>query len=155
MADVYFTQNKEDRKKITKNIDINVSPVSCVLKENTSIFSPTIIVSKEAAGALWASYNYAYIPDFGNRYYFIDAVTAETGGKLAYHMTVDPLKTYAADLLSTSFFIARSQSVNSKYFLDTEKALEVKKTIKFSPPLGHIPQDATGNRFCITVSGGM
>lgn len=154
MASVIFTNNYDDRKKILKNIDINKTPVECVLKEDTSIFEPTIIVSKDAVGTLWSSYNYAYISDFGNRYYFIDSITAQTGGKLAYHMTVDPLKTFSADLLNTPFFVARAESINSKYFLDAEKALEVKKEIKFSPPLGHIPQDATGNRFCITVSGG-
>lgn len=155
MANVYFTFNNDDRKKISKSIDINVTPVECVLKENTSLFSPTIIVSKERMGGSWAAYNYAYIPEFGGRYYFIDSITAETGGKLAYHMTVDPLKTYENDLKNTSFFIARSESINSKYFLDTEKAIEVKKIIEYSTPLGHIPQAQTGNRFCITVSGGM
>lgn len=155
MAGVLFNINNDDRKKIKKKFAENVEPVECVLKENTSIFSPVMIVSKDRIGENWAKYNYAKIPDFGDRYYFIDNITAETGGRLAYHMTVDPLKTYAQTLLNTSFFIARSESVNSKYFLDTEKAIEVKKIMDFpSPHLGVIPQDSTGNKFCITVAGG-
>ena len=155
MAIVYFMQNNQDRKKITKT-PADLFSAECIFKEDTSVFSPTMIVSKTAAGAQWAQANYAYIPDFGGRYYFIDNITAETGGKLAYHMTVDPLKSYAAQLLATSFFIARSESINSKYFLDTEKALEVKKVIEYvTPVLGNITQSDTGNKFCLTVAGGM
>lgn len=155
MATVYFMFNNEDRKKITKS-PADLFNAECIFKEDTSLFSPTMIISKDKAGAQWAQANYAYIPDFGGRYYFIDNITAETGGKLAYHMTVDPLKTYAGDLLGTSFFIARSESINSKYFLDTEKALEVKKVLEYvTPPLGNITQSATGNKFCLTVAGGV
>ena len=155
MAGVLFNINNDDRKKIKKKFAENVAPVECVLKENTSIFSPVMIVSKDRMGENWAKYNYAKIPDFGDRYYFIDNISAETGGRLAYHMTVDPLMTYAQTLLNTSFFIARSETKNSNYFLDTEKAIEVKKIMDFPKPhLGVIPQDSTGNKFCITVAGG-
>ena len=154
MAIVYFMFNNEDRKKINKS-PADLFNAECIFKEDTSLFSPTMIISKEKAGAQWAQANYAYIPDFGGRYYFIDDITAETGGKLAYHMTVDPLKTYAAQLMATSFFIARSESINSKYFLDTEKALEVKKVIDYKGPFGNITQSATGNKFCLTVAGGV
>ena len=154
MARVYFMFNNEDRKKITKS-PADLFSAECIFKEDTSVFSPTMIISKSAAGAQWAQANYAYIPDFGGRYYFIDNIIAETGGKLAYHMTVDPLKSYAAQLLATSFFIARSESINSKYFLDTEKALEVKKVIDYRGPFGNITQSDTGNKFCLTVAGGM
>lgn len=156
MAGVLFNINSDDRKKITKTFVETVEPIECILKEDTSLFSPVMIVSKDRMGANWAKYNYAKIPEFGDRYYFIDNITAETGGRLAYHMTVDPLKTYAQTLLNTSFFIARSESVNSKYFLDTEKAIEVKKIMDFPKPhLGVIPQDSIGNKFCITVAGGV
>ena len=154
MANVTFMFNNEDRKKINKN-PATLFSAECIFKEDTSLFSPTMIISKAAAGGQWAQANYAYIEDFGGRFYFIDNIIAETGGKLAYHMTVDPLKTYASDLMGTSFFIARSESINSKYFLDTEKALEVKKIIDYREPLGNITQSQTGNKYCLTVAGGM
>lgn len=154
MALVYFMQNNQDRKKIKKT-PVNLFQAECVFKEDTSIFSPSMVISKTAAGQNWAAANYAYIPDFGGRYYFIDNITAETGGKLSYHMTVDPLKTYAAQILGTQFFIRRSETINSPYFVDTEKALQVQKVVEYSKPLGHIEQSATGAKFCITVAGGM
>ena len=156
MATVYFMQNNQDRKKIKKT-PTDLFQAECIFKEDTSVFSPTMIVSKAAAGANWAAANYAYIPEFGGRYYFIDNITAETGGKLAYSMTVDPLKTYAAQLMGTQFFIRRCESVNSPYFVDTERALQVPKIVDYPTGyiLGHITQSATGKKFCITVAGGM
>jgi hypothetical protein len=146
--------NSSDRKKIYKNVQDKVS-VSAILKENTSIINPVMIVSKDSAGAAWASYNYARIPQFNNRYYFIDEIVAETGGKLAYHLTVDPLMTYADSLMGTAFQVARAEgkNKNSPYFVDSEKHLQV-DTLQEYEVLGHIPQDLTGNKYVITVAGG-
>lgn len=154
MAIVYFMKNNQDRKKITKTPS-ELFQAECVFKEDTSLFNPTMIVSKAAAGANWAAANYAYIPEFGGRYYFIDNIVAETGGKLAYQMSVDPLKSYAAQLLGTKFYIRRAESINSSYFVDTEKALQVEKIVEYPAILGHIDQDASGAKYCITVAGGM
>lgn len=147
-------KNSQDRKKINKNPSNIGKPISCILKENTSLFSPTMLVSKEALGGNWASANYAYIPDFGGRYYFIDNIEAMTGGMMAFHLTVDPLKTYAGDLMGTAFMIARSESDGSPYFIDAEKALQSDKVVDYQI-IGHIDQDQTGNKFAITVAGGM
>ena len=62
MAKVYFMFNNEDRKKITKS-PADLFSAECIFKEDTSVFSPTMIISKSAAGAQWAQANYAYIPD--------------------------------------------------------------------------------------------
>lgn len=153
MSEVYFMLNTEDRKKITKN-PTTLFTAECTFKEDTSLFNPTMVISKDKADKNWAVPNYAYIPDFGGRYYFIDNITAETGGKLAYHMTVDPLKTYSGKILGTQFYIRRAESINSSYFVDTEKALQVQKIVEYPAILGHIDQDATGAKYCITVAGG-
>ena len=154
MAIVHFMINSQDRKKIQKT-PADLFQAECIFKEDTSLFNPTMVVSKAAAGDNWAAYNYAYIPEFGGRYYFIDNIIAETGGKLAYHMTIDPLKSYAAQLLGTKFYIRRAESINSSFFVDTEKALQVEKIVEYPAILGHIDQDATGAKYCITVAGGI
>ena len=145
---------EDDRKKINKS-PAEIGSVQCTLKENTSLFNPTMIVSKNSLDYRWAKANYAYIGDFGGRYYFIDNIEALTGGRLAFHMTVDVLKTYSGALMGTAFMIARSEDLNSPYFVDSEKILQSKKLIYYTDPLGHIPQAATGNKFAITVAGGM
>ena len=85
---------------------------------------------------------------------FMEEAKALTGGRLAFHLSVDVLKTYASILMETAFMIARSEDLNSPYFVDAEKLLQSKKLIYYTDPLGHIPQSATGNKFTITVAGG-
>lgn len=152
---VTFMINNQDRKKINKepaNI-VGAVNVSCELKEDTSVFTPTIIVSKDRLSEQWAQANYAYIPEFGGRYYFIDNITAMTGKRLAFHMTVDPLKTYAAQILNNKFEIARAEDLGNSYFIDTEKALQNCRTAYYRI-LGHIPQASSGKKYTITVAGG-
>ena len=146
--------NSQDRKKINKTPSNLGSEITCNLKENTSLFSPTMLVNKAGLGKDWASANYAYIAEFGGRYYFIDNIEAMTGGMLAFHMTVDPLKTYAGQLMGTAFMIARSESDGSPYFIDAEKALQSNKIVEYQI-LGHIPQDQTGKKYALTVAGGV
>lgn len=154
MVSMQLMINSDDRKKINKHPANLGSALSCYLKEDTSIIKPTMIVSKDTLGENWASANYAYIPDFGGRYYYIDDIEALTGSRLAFHMTVDVLKTYADQLMGTSFLVARSETNGSPYFIDAEKALQSTKIVDYEI-LGPIPQDTTGNKYVITVSGGM
>lgn len=144
---------KDDRKKINKKPSPIGSEFSCALKEDTSIIRPTIIVSKDRLADEWPRANYAQITDFG-RFYFIEDVEALTGNRLAFHMKEDPLYTYADDLMGKSFLIARSESDGSPYFIDAEKALQSTKLVSYKI-FGHITQDTTGNKYVLTVSGGL
>lgn len=145
--------NEKDRKTINKTPTELGDPITCILKENTSIIKPTMLVSKDRLGEGWATANYGYVKEFG-RYYFIDNATAETGGMIAFELTVDPLMTYSGGLMGTSFFIARSEKHGSHYFIDAEKALQSNKIVDYEI-IGHIPQDTTGNKYVLTVSGGL
>lgn len=145
-------KTENDRKKINKKTAL-LCTVSCQIKEDTSIFQPTMLVSKSALGKDWAVGNYAYIKEFGGRYYFIDNITAMTGDILAFHLTVDPLMTYSGKIMGTAFQIARSEDLNSRYYVDTEKPILQSKFVE-KHILGHIPQDLTGNKYTITVAGG-
>lgn len=153
MAKLILMKCTDDRKKINKNPAPLTGEIQCAMKDNSSIINPVMIISKERLGEQWAEANYAYISDFGGRYYFINDTEAMTGGRIAFHMTVDPLKTYAGELMSTSFMIARSEVKGSPYFIDAEKALQGNKVVDYDI-LGHIPQDTTGNKYVMTVAGG-
>lgn len=155
MVTMQLMINNDDRKKINKSPGNVGGALSCTLKENTSILKPTMIVSTSSLSGNWAGANYAHIKEFAGRYYFIDDVEALTGGRMAFHLSVDVLKSYASILMGTAFMIARSEDLNSPYFVDSEKILQSKKLIYYTDPLGHIPQSATGNKFTITVAGGI
>lgn len=152
---IYLYTCKDDRKKIVKNpVCLNKNGITIQLKAPTDVMKPTVILSMESIGENWASVNYAYIPEF-KRYYFVDNIECKNDKVLSLSMTVDVLYTYRKDLLNTQFEIARSEKINSSYFIDTEKALRGRRVVKYLPVgNGRIPQSATGNKYTITVAGG-
>ena len=154
MIKVQFYSCQDDRKKVKKNLDGTVGDlIECVLKENTSILEPSIRVQKSAMGENYARVNYAYIPEFG-RYYFVSAPIVETGQAIVYNLQVDPLMSYFSQLYRTKFEIARAEKEGNGYYIDTERALQNRKVVSYVV-LGNIPQAQTGNKFAITVSGGV
>lgn len=155
MSHIIFYINSEDRKKITKRptaITSEENPLSIQLKEPVNIMEPEIIISKSSIGPNWNRVNYAYIPEF-KRFYFIDSPGTLHDGLLTFRLSVDPLKTYSAGLLNTPFMIARSESLNSPWYIDTEKALIQRRVVSYKK-IGEIPQASTGKKFAITVAGG-
>ena len=154
MIKVQFYSCSNDRKKVKKTLGGAIGgEISCVLKENNSILEPSIRVQKSALGESYARVNYAYIPEFG-RYYFVSSPIVETGQAVTYNLQVDPLMSYYAQLLNTKFEIARAEKEGNGYYIDTERALQNRKVVSYVV-LGHIPQAQTGNKFAITVAGGV
>ena len=154
MSEIILYQNNSDRKKLKKNLSEIVDITETFrLKEPVDVIRPRVTLSKETIGKNWAKVNYAYIPMFG-RYYFIDKPGTLQDGLVTYEMTVDPLMSYQAGLLNTAFEIARSESVNSKYYIDTEKALLQRRIVTYKK-IGSITQDAANTKkYFITVAGG-
>lgn len=154
MGEIVLYQNSSDRKRIKKNLrEIRDITETFRLKAPCSIINPTVILSRQSIGDNWALANYAHIPRF-KRYYFINNITVEHDSLVSISMSVDPLYTYAAQLLNTQFEIVRSESVNSPYFIDNEKALMNRKIVTHLD-LGNIPQTRNGKNYIITVAGGM
>lgn len=95
---------------------------NCILKDESSIHNPVILVrtSESGAGSL-STDNYMYIPEF-NRYYFIDDVISVRTNLCEIHGRVDVLYTYKDEILSNSGYVLRSatRSVVSRYLDDDQ-----------------------------------
>ena len=65
--------------------------------ESTSIENPIFIIGGITDIAEFCNINYAYLPRLG-RYYFVDDITMETGGRVALKCSVDVLKTFSKDI---------------------------------------------------------
>ena len=65
--------------------------------ESTSIENPVFIIGGITDIAEFCNINYAYLPRLG-RYYFVDDITMETGGRVALKCSVDVLKTFSKDI---------------------------------------------------------
>lgn len=78
------------------------SGYSCVFKEETSIYRPTLTLSATFQTLVNNNYNYAYML---GRYYWIRDIRAVRSGVIDVDMILDPLATYKSSITSTSAFI--------------------------------------------------
>ena len=65
--------------------------------ESTSIENPIFIIGGITDIAEFCNINYAYLPRLG-RYYFVEDITMEAGGRVALKCSVDVLKTFSPDI---------------------------------------------------------
>ena len=65
--------------------------------ESTSIENPIFIIGGVTDIAEFCNINYAYLPRLG-RYYFVDDITMENGGRVALKCSIDVLKTFSPDI---------------------------------------------------------
>ena len=104
--------NDSDVNVVSKRLNL-LSTVTGVLKERTSIISPTIKIS----GNLPVECNYLHIPDF-NRYYFINDITSVTADVFEISAHVDVLQTYGDQIKSCEAIISRQENDWNLYLDD-------------------------------------
>ena len=107
---VYIGKTSNDPRTIGKNITwiSNANgrkAYKCDAYSPCDILNPTIIL-KYDSGIL--SYNYAEIPTFGNRKYFIKDKSVEPGKLMYLTLAVDPLETYAEGIKKSPGIITRA-----------------------------------------------
>lgn len=101
----------------------------CKLKEETSIITPHIIISKPQ-GRTWAEmigFNYCYISEFF-RYYFIRDNIILNANQIEYVLEVDALGTFKTQITSGSHYVLRSASNYDEYIQDTAYVGKVNET---------------------------
>lgn len=98
-----------------------IETVNAILKEGTSIINPTLYINTPPTFTL----NYIYIADTG-RYYYIDNITALTGGRVSIVAHVDVLKTYASDIRNMKAVLNKQQNDNHSnlYYEDGSTVVE-------------------------------
>lgn len=65
--------------------------------ESTSIENPIFIIGGVTDIEEFCGINYAYLPRLG-RYYFVEDITMENGGRVALKCSIDVLKTFSPDI---------------------------------------------------------
>ena len=96
----------EDPRCLTKKPTWSKSGVSCEVYENCSVINPVLILDYDAA---YTSCNYLRINAWG-RYYFIERIDLQPGGKAIIYAHCDVLYTYSSELKSIQFRLSRSES---------------------------------------------
>ena len=92
---------------------------NCIMADNTSVTSPTVIAGGIRSLDSISDYNYAYIPQC-HRYYYINDIIALSGGRVKLLLTVDVLKTYANDILASKQLITAEKDIGKMYLTDAQ-----------------------------------
>lgn len=112
---VHLQYNKSATNKVTKDIS-DIAEMNGVLKDGTSILTPTIQFSASVADL--AGVNYMYIGPFGRRSYFVTDIRSLPGGIVEVDGRVDVLYTYRGDIRACTGIISSQQSVYNLYLND-------------------------------------
>lgn len=107
--------NFSKRENSTKRPDTDPVSFQCILKEGSSIITPTISLDL-GLGADPSAYNYAYIPEYG-RYYYIQNWYFDNALWTA-SMIVDVLATFKNEIGYTSLYVLRSSAAYDGSIID-------------------------------------
>lgn len=95
-----------DDPRVVNKTFTSAASVSAEVWGDCSRENPTLLLDYNAS-VLTA--NYAHIGDF-NRYYYVKDVVITEGHKMRASLAVDALKSFEQTILSTKFFIRRSEA---------------------------------------------
>lgn len=113
-VDLY--NNESPVEKIGKNLTNSHTISDVLLKRDTSILRPVLVVN--SVQDIY-TYNYMYISEFG-RYYFIDDIRSVHDNIWEISAHVDVLETYKAEILSNTAVLRRQEKKFNLYLDDPE-----------------------------------
>lgn len=136
----------DEYNKLNKTIN-DVTNINGVLKQETSIINPTVII--EAVNL--SGYNYMYIQEFG-RYYFITDITSVRNGLWRVSGKVDVLMSFKDGIETCPIILANTQQTLTERYINGEmwKTLVKTKTDIINFPSG---LNTTGEYILITSGG--
>lgn len=129
--------NFEKRKNSTKRPSTSTETFVMMIGEVKEDFTPLapVITFNLSDPTQVPTYNYAYIPAFGNRYYFITDWLYVSGLWRA-SMSIDVLATYRTEILASRQYVARSKTANPGDVIDASYpalAGTVRSDLTFDP----------------------
>ena len=97
--------NKSDNRVIHKTITQVGNTMTVLLKDNTEIVSPTIILSIDANSL---AFNYVYLEDL-RRYYYVTNITLSQQ-RMYVELKVDVLMSFANEIMLQSVILERQEN---------------------------------------------
>jgi len=117
---IELLQSSCEKNRINKiNYLSDVASVRGVLRDNSSIVNPSILIELNFGSSATPTFNYAYIPFF-NRYYFITDITSVENGLWLVTMKCDVLMTYKDGILTLNGMISRQENDYNPYLIDKQ-----------------------------------
>ena len=145
---IVFQTSNSDKRALDKNITDNFT-VSGVLKKETSIINPVIVIEKSLSDV--AGCNYMTINAFGGRKYFITNIKSITNDLVEVSGHVDVLSTYAAGIKKNTGIVYRQEGRgNWNLYLD-DGSFKAYQNPKIA--VKKFPSGFTSERFVLAVAG--
>lgn len=128
MFDVELYTCTSDDRVVDKTITL-VGTVQGELREGTGILHPVIRLQLETV----PTFNYAKIPAFGNRYYFVDGEPITTSYNM-WDVTFrhDPLMNLKEQFRPLEGIIARQENYKNPYLIDELAPIETNSQLHMS-----------------------
>lgn len=111
--------NGSDVRVVDKTIKNVKKEIECMLLDNCSILTPSIILNNFDLVADWRDVNYVYIKNFG-RYYYVTNMTFQTDGFCKLDLDVDVLMSYKDLIKDSTQLVNRSEKSRNRYIVDNQ-----------------------------------
>ena len=142
---VNFMVNSSPEIYVNKSVSIS-KQVDCNLKGEVDMLHPTLIVKDVAIG----SCNYMQIPNFSNRYYYIDSMITRNNGILEITGRVDVLMSHKTEILALGGIIARQETLYNAELKDTDYTALNYRRIQTKA----FPHEFSTDKLVLIVAGG-
>lgn len=145
MFNIILQVNNSEDNKLSKNIQ-NIATYSGVLKDETSIINPVILIECDLSDV--KNCNYMTIETFGRKY-FVDNIRSIRNGLVEFSAHVDVLTTYASQIRNCYAIVKKQETKNNLYLNDgTFKVYQNGKVLTRTFPSGFTTQE-----FVLAVAG--
>ena len=106
-VNIYTTS--DDNRTVNKTLTAIKSNIPILPTKSIDIVSPNFVINND--NTVYSA-NYLYCDTF-QRYYYINNITLDTGGRMILHCSIDVLKTYAAYIPNINATVVRSESIGA------------------------------------------
>ena len=148
-----FTYSGERHRINKTNFLTNRFAMDGVLKSDTSVINPVIVIEKTNPAKY--GYNYLYIPEFG-RYYFIDDITQIRNNLWEISAHVDVLFSFMNDISQNKVILEKAENQNdgNLYLNDGSFVTDSRKYNEVIPFTTGLSLDGTYILICAGGNGG-
>ena len=143
--DIILMRNKSEEIKVDKTTE-NISTVTGVLKESTSIIDPVIKIECDLSTV--TTCNYLSIPTFG-RFYFVNNITSINNGIVEFSCHCDVLSSFASAIKANTAIIRRQEYKWNLYLNDGSFRIYQNPIIITK----NFPSGFTTSEFVLAVAG--
>lgn len=140
--------NFSDNRYLSKNITL-INTVDCAIKDKCPVETPKIVLTNMLGSSINRC-NYAYVPQWG-RYYYVQNINVDTGGRIELELKVDVLMTYAGQIRTINTVVDRQEFVYNKYISDSNVPVRTNRIVSYKS-IGKFPR--ADHNFVLNVNGG-